>query len=69
MPEEEPTEIAQEIIQERQDLGRHLQELETTVERATDVKTYLGRQPGLFIGLAMAGGALLITLVANRFRR
>ncbi len=69
MPEEEASGINQEIIEERQDLGRHLQELETTVDEATNVETYVRRRPGLFLGLALAGGALLITLIANRSRR
>ncbi len=69
MLEEEPGDINQQIIQERQDLGRHLQELETRVDQATSMETYVRRNSGLFLGLAITGGVLLVFLAVSRYRR
>jgi len=56
---EETDKIKRHIDNERQNLGRNLDEIEERFKDATDLKTHFDRNTGWFLGAAVAGGFLL----------
>lgn len=57
--DEETSTIKQHIDNEREQLGRNLDEIEYRVKKATDLKTHFDRNTGWILGAAVAGGFLL----------
>lgn len=57
--DEKPDQIINHIEQQRDQLGRNLNELENRVRRSTDWRTYYERNPMLVLGAALGGGVLL----------
>jgi len=57
--DEKPDQIINHIEQQRDQLGRNLNELETRVRRSTDWRTYYERNPMMILGAALGGGVLL----------
>jgi hypothetical protein len=57
--------IASEIRESRDDLRSNLQELETRVMSVTDWRGYARKHPGAVVAAALAGGALLSTLIGK----
>jgi len=51
--------IKRHIDAERVELGRNLDEIESRVKNATDLKAQFKKNPGLILGAAAAGGFLL----------
>jgi len=56
---EETDKIKQHIDEERENLGRNLDEIEFRFKDATDLKAHFARNTGWFMGAAVAGGLLL----------
>jgi len=56
---EETQKIKQHIADERESLGRNLDEIEHRLKDATDLKAHFDRNTGLILGAAVAGGFLL----------
>src|SRR5262245_4396317 len=68
--DEKPDQIIDHIEQQRDRLGRNLNELESRVRRSTDWRTYYDRNPMLILGAALGGGLLLgATLAPDSDRR
>jgi hypothetical protein len=57
--DEETSTIKQHIDNEREELGRNLDEIEHRVKKATDLKTHFDRNTAWILGGAVAGGFLL----------
>jgi len=57
--DEETSTIKQHIDNEREELGRNLDEIEDRVKKATDLKTHFDRNTAWILGGAVAGGFLL----------
>ena len=57
--DKETSTIKQHIDNEREQLGRNLDEIEYRVKKATDLKTHFDRNTGWILGAAVAGGFLL----------
>lgn len=57
--DEETSKIKQHIDNEREELGRNLDEIEHRVKTATDLKTHFDRNTAWVLGAAVAGGFLL----------
>jgi hypothetical protein len=57
--DEETSTIKQHIDNEREELGRNLDEIEHRVKKATDLKTHFDRNTAWILGAAVAGGFLL----------
>lgn len=57
------------IDRTRERLGSHLRELEERVEAATDWREQFRQRPGLFLGAAVAGGAILASVLRARPER
>jgi len=57
--DEKPDQILNHIEQQRDQLGRNLDELENRVRRSTDWRTYYERNPMMTLGAALGGGVLL----------
>ena len=51
------------IDRTRERLGSNLKELENKVDAATDWREYFRERPYLFLGAALAGGAVLATAI------
>ena len=60
--DEETSTIKQRIDNEREQLGRNLDEIEDRVKKATDLKTHFDRNTPWILGGAVAGGFLLSRL-------
>jgi hypothetical protein len=60
--DEETSTIKQHIDNEREELGRNLDEIEDRVKKATDLKTHFDRNTAWILGGAVAGGFLLSRL-------
>ena len=60
--------IEAHIDQTRQRLGSNLQELERRVDAATDWREQFRARPYVAMGLALAGGVAMATVVARRSR-
>jgi DNA repair exonuclease SbcCD ATPase subunit len=58
--------IEREIEQERAELGRNLEELETRVKEAADWRVQFERHSGAMMALAFGGGLLLAALIGGR---
>jgi hypothetical protein len=56
---EETRKIKQHIADERENLGRNLDEIEYRLKDATNLKGHFDRNIGLILGAAVAGGFLL----------
>ena len=63
--DEEASTIKRHIDNEREQLGRKLNELEYRVKSATDLKTHFNRNTGWILGAAVAGGFLLSRVVSR----
>jgi hypothetical protein len=63
--DEETSTIKRHIDNEREQLGRNLDELEYRVKSATDLKTHFNRNTGWILGAAVAGGFLLSRVVGR----
>lgn len=63
--DEEQSTIKRRIDNEREQLGRNLDELESRVKKATDLKTHFNRNTGWILGAAVAGGFLLSRVVGR----
>jgi ElaB/YqjD/DUF883 family membrane-anchored ribosome-binding protein len=59
MPTRDPTEIRSEIEKTREEIAQSLSALRTSVTEATDWRTYVRRQPLVFVGSAFAVGFLI----------
>jgi len=59
MPARDPNEIRSEIDRTREEIAQSLATLRSSVTEATDWKTYVQRQPLLFIGGAFTLGLVL----------
>ena len=53
---EDPNEIAVEIEGQRARLGRHVEELEQSIQQATDWRNYIRRKPFASLGIAFGVG-------------
>ena len=60
--DEKTSTIKQHIDNEREQLGRNLDEIEYRVKKATDLKTHFDRNTPWILGGAVAGGFLLARL-------
>ena len=60
--DKETSTIKQHIDNEREELGRNLNEIEDRVKKATDLKAHFDRNTGWILGGAVAGGFLLSRL-------
>lgn len=56
---EETHKIKQHIADERENLGRNLDEIEYRLKDATDLKAHFDRNTGFILAAAVAGGFLL----------
>jgi hypothetical protein len=63
---ENTSQIEHDIITERSELGRNLEELETKARALTDWRTHYRNHPGLAIGAVFAGAMLAGVLVGRR---
>ncbi len=63
---EKSDEIIDQIENQRNALGRNLEELETRVKRTTDWKAHFDDNPALMLGIALGGGLLLGALVGGK---
>ncbi len=59
MPARDPNEIRTEIERTREEIAQSLTTLRSSVTEATDWKTYVRRQPLVFVGGAFALGLLV----------
>lgn len=59
MPTRDPSEIRSDIEKTREEIAASLSALRTSVTEATDWKTYIRRQPLVFVGGAFAVGLLI----------
>jgi hypothetical protein len=64
--DESAREIEAHIDRTRERLGSHLRELEHRVDAATDWREQFRTRPHLFLGGAIAGGALLAAVLRQR---
>jgi hypothetical protein len=62
---ENTSQIEHDIITERSELGRNLEELETKARALTDWRTHYRNHPGLAIGAVFAGAMLAGVLVGR----
>ena len=65
---EKSDQIESQIVAERGQLGRNLNELESKVQEITDWRAQFQKRPMLMIGLA-AGGGLLLASITGRASR
>lgn len=63
--DEETNKIREHIDYEREQLGRDLDEIESRVKSATDLKAHFNKNTGLILGAAVAGGFLLSLACRN----
>ncbi|HYI93440.1 MAG TPA: hypothetical protein VEX68_07845 [Bryobacteraceae bacterium] len=56
------------IEEQRDELGRHINELESRVKKSVDWRAQFDRNPMLMMGVAMGGGLLLGAIVNGRSR-
>ena len=66
--DEKPDQIMNHIESQRDELGRHINELESRVKRSVDWRAQFDRNPMLMMGVAMGGGLLLGAIVNGRSR-
>jgi len=66
--DEKPDEIMSHIEEQREQLGRNLNELESRVKSAADWRVQFDKQPMLLMGVALGGGILLGSIVGNSRR-
>jgi hypothetical protein len=66
--DEKPDQIMNHIEEQRDELGRHINELGTRVKRSVDWRAQFDRNPMLMMGVAMGGGLLLGAIVNGRSR-
>jgi len=64
---ESTEQIEREIVAERHELGRNLNELETKAQQLGDWRTHYRNNPKVAIGIAVAGG-LVLGAMASRGR-
>ena len=65
---EESNQIEQQIVAERGQLGRNLNELQSKVEQATDWRYQFQHRPMLMLGVAVGGGLLLASVTGRKSR-
>jgi len=63
--DERPGEIVSHIEQQRERLGRNLDELENKVKSTTDWRTHFDKNPMLAMGVALGGGILLSAMLGG----
>jgi hypothetical protein len=63
--DEKPNEIMNHIEEQRDQLGRNLNELESRVRRTADWRAQFDRNPMLMMGVALGGGLLLGSIVGS----
>jgi len=66
--DEKPDQIMNHIEEQRDELGRHINELQTRVKRSVDWRAQFDRNPMLMLGVAMGGGLFLGAIVNGRSR-
>ena len=66
---ESTSQIEQDIVAERNELGRNLQLLESKARSLTDWRTYFRKHPFAMMGVALGGGVLLGALTRNLAQR
>jgi hypothetical protein len=64
---ENTEQIERQIVAERHELGRNLNELETKAQQLSDWRTHYRNNPKVAIGIAVAGG-LVLGAMASRGR-
>jgi len=64
--DERPDQILGHIEEQRDQLGRNLNELETRVREKTDWRTYFDRNPMMIMGAALGGGLLVGSMIAGK---
>ncbi len=65
---EKSNQVERQIVAERGQLGRNLDELQSRVEEATDWRLQFQKRPMLMMGVALGGGALLAAVTSGRSR-
>ncbi len=65
---EKSDQIERQIVTERGDLGRNLNELQSKVQEVTDWRVQFQKRPMLMIGVAAGGGLLLASLTGRKSR-
>jgi hypothetical protein len=65
---EKSDQIERQIVAERGQLGRNLNELESKVQEITDWRAQFQKRPMLMIGLAAGGGLLLASITGKASR-
>ena len=66
--DEKSDQIERQIVAERGQLGRNLNELESRVQDMTDWRAQFQKRPMLMIGVAASGGLLLASITGRRSR-
>ncbi|MBV9300639.1 MAG: hypothetical protein JOY62_05035 [Acidobacteriaceae bacterium] len=65
---EKSNQIERQIVAQRGQLGRNLNELQSKVEEVTDWRVQFQKRPMLMIGLAVGGGLLLGSVTGGKSR-
>ena len=66
--DEKSDQIERQIVADRGQLGRNLNELESRVQDMTDWRAQFQKRPMLMIGVAASGGLLLASVTGRRSR-